>query len=83
MKIMFSCKEMTEICCDDDRKLSMTEKMMFFLHIGMCKACALYKKQVEFMSKVMKKTILERSVVDEEKVSKLEKDIIEKMSKGA
>ncbi len=80
---MFNCKEMSEICCDEDRKLSIAQKMMYWMHIGMCKACAVYKKQVEFMSKVMKKTILERSVADEEKVSKLEKEIIEKISKGA
>lgn len=83
MKWMLSCKEITEICCDEDRKLSLFEKMKYLMHIGMCKACAAYKKQIEFMSNVMKKTILDRSVVDEKKVSDLEKDIIEKISKRA
>lgn len=83
MKWMLSCKEITKICCDEDRKLSTSEKMMFWMHLGMCKACAAYKKQVEFMTKIMKRTIIERSVVDDKKVSDLEKEIIEKISKGA
>jgi hypothetical protein len=82
MKWMLSCKEITGICCDEDRNLSLFEKIKYWMHIGMCKACGAYKKQVEFMSSVMKKTIVERSVVDEKKVTELEKDIIEKNSKG-
>jgi hypothetical protein len=83
VKWMLSCKEITEICCDEDRKLSSIGKIKFWMHLGICKACASYKKQVELISLVMKKTIIERSVVDEKKVSDLEKEIIEKISKGA
>ena len=78
---MLSCKEITEICCDEDRKLGPKEKMMFWVHLGMCKACHAYKKQIEFMSKTMKKIMLDRCIVDETKVSKLEEKIIESFSK--
>ena len=49
----------------------------------MCRACAAYKKQIEFMSKTMRKVMQERSVVDDKKVSQLEKEVIEKVLKGA
>ncbi len=83
MKWMLSCKEITEICCDEDRKLGFIENIKFWFHLGICKACSAYKKQVEFMSRAMKKIMNERAVVDEKVVSKLEKDIIEKVSNGA
>lgn len=78
---MFSCKEVTEICCDEDRKLGPLETIKFWMHLGVCKACHAYKKQVEFMSATMKKLFKERSEVDEKKVSNLEKEIIDKLVK--
>lgn len=83
MKWMLSCKEITEICCDDDRKLNLKEKMMYWMHLGMCKACHAYKKQIEFMSGTMRKIMLDRSQVDEKKVMQFEKEIIDKISKDA
>ena len=79
MKWMFSCKKITEICCDEDRKLGPFETIKFWMHIGMCKVCHAYKKQIEFMSATMKKIMMERSVVEESKGTKLEKDIIERI----
>lgn len=83
MKWMLSCKEITKMCCDEDRKLGVKETMMFWMHLGMCKACHAYKKQVEFMTGAMKKIIIDRSHVEEEKITNLEKDIIERISKSS
>lgn len=83
MKWMLSCKEITEICCDEDRKLSIMEKLKFWMHLGICKACHAYKKQIEFISEVMKNTFKERSKADEKKVSKIEQEVVEKFSKRA
>lgn len=80
---MFTCKEVTEICCDVDRKLGPFETVKFWMHLGMCKYCYAYKKQIEFFRKSMSKIMSDRSQVDENKINDLSKEIIEKNSKQA
>jgi len=83
MKWMLSCKEITEICCDDDRKLALFERLKFWMHLGICKACAAYKKQIDFMNQTMRKIMKSRTQIDIKKLENLEKEIIDKVLKDA
>jgi hypothetical protein len=83
MKWMFTCKEVTEICCDEDRKLGPMETIMFWMHLGMCKVCFAYKKQIEFIRQSMKKIMSNNSQVEVEKVQNLSDEIINKYSKNS
>ncbi len=80
---MLSCKEITEICCDEDRRLGPLETMKFWMHLGICKACAAYKKQIEYINQTVTKVMKSRFQIDDIKLSNLEKEIIEKASKDA
>lgn len=55
---MLNCKEVTHLLSDDlDRKLTMTERINLATHLAMCKGCANYRKQINFLRKACRKLV--------------------------
>lgn len=49
---MLSCKEVTHLLSDNqDRKLTMGERISLEMHLAMCKGCTNYRRQMEFLRK--------------------------------
>lgn len=47
---MLSCKEATHLLSDDqDRKLTLAERISLEMHLAMCKGCANFRKQMDFL----------------------------------
>lgn len=47
---MLSCKEVTRLCSEEqDRPLTLREKMNLRMHLAICRACANFRRQVGFL----------------------------------
>lgn len=47
---MLSCKDVTHLLSEgQDRKLTLAERMHLEMHLAMCKGCANFRKQMNFM----------------------------------
>lgn len=55
---MLSCKEVTYLLSDEqDRKLTLTERINLEMHLAMCKGCSNYRKQMEFLREACRKYV--------------------------
>lgn len=47
---MLSCKDVTRLCSEEqDRKLSVSERLNLRMHLAICKACTNFRVQMQFL----------------------------------
>lgn len=50
---MLSCKDVTHLLSEgQDRKLTLAERMHLEMHLAICKGCANYRKQMNYLRAV-------------------------------
>lgn len=53
---MLNCHDATQLCSDEqDRELTMGERMGLGMHTMMCKGCSNYRKQMKFLRQAAKR----------------------------
>ena len=53
---MLNCHDATQLCSDEqDRELTMGERMGLGMHTMMCKGCNNYRKQMKFLRQAAKR----------------------------
>ena len=78
---MFTCREVTEICCND-KPLSVWGRIKLRLHLLICHACHNYLKQIRLIKIAMKRKSEQTALDESERIKKLESKIIVKIKKG-
>jgi len=79
---MKSCKEIAALLAPGN-DLSFMERAETRMHLVMCKACQIYQKHLKILSFNYKKQMFKKIEKSAEKINKLEKDIIEKITKAS
>jgi len=47
---MLSCKDVTRLCSEEqDRPLTLTERLNLRMHLAICKACTNFRQQMVFL----------------------------------
>ena len=55
-QINLSCREASRLLsASRDRKLGVGERVSLRLHLGLCKACTRFSRQLDFLSEAMKR----------------------------
>lgn len=63
---MLSCKEVTHLLSiEQDEKLSLAERMQTEMHLLICRGCANYRKQMDFLRAACR-SVAARSPQDDE-----------------
>lgn len=63
---MLNCHNATQLCSDEqDRELTMAERMGLGMHTMMCKGCKNYRKQMSFLRMAAKRYAEGAAVVGE------------------
>jgi hypothetical protein len=53
---MLSCKDVTHLLSEgQDRKLTIAERMHLEMHLAICKGCANYRKQMNYLRAVCRR----------------------------
>jgi len=77
---MLNCKEVVRLISSED-KLSFIQKTELKMHLLICKHCSNYNRQMDSLSKGLKKIFSIKSEENREKIQELEKVIIDNLSK--
>lgn len=80
MKYMFSCKDISKIT-SEDQKLSFFGKLKYKMHLFICHDCQNFVNSMREITKMVKKSIESKMVIEEMEVVRIENEILDKIKK--
>lgn len=62
---MLNCKDISRLLSESqDRKLSVSERLQLEMHLAMCKGCANFRKQMDFLREACRRYARETTQAD-------------------
>lgn len=77
---MLSCKEVAQLL-NSETQLSPLRRMSLWLHLMMCRPCAIYRKQIAAAMAAVRRIVLERRSKHAEKIREIEESVLNRYAK--
>ncbi|WP_127717572.1 hypothetical protein [Halobacteriovorax sp. HLS] len=75
---MFSCKQISKISCSEE-ELTGIDKLNYRMHLMLCAKCKKYVRSLRKVEQKFRQIILNRSVVKDTDIRKIEDEVLEKI----